>query len=98
MVDLVQVKKEGTLTLRNPPPLLPWTKFIKMSFVCFLSSLREGLKKIKKLAFDQIDFFKIHFLHSPTIHNLKTVLYLLSFEAFNDSMYSTNMVSYDCSP
>ena len=26
------------------------------------------------------------------------VLYLLSFEAFNDSMYSTNMVSSDCSP
>ena len=40
----------------------------------------------------------LHFLHSPTIHSLKTVLYLLSFEAFNDSMYSTNMVSSDFSP
>ena len=28
----------------------------------------------------------------------KTVLYLLSFEAFNDGMYSTNMVYFDCSP
>ena len=25
----------------------------------------------------------IHFIHSPTIHSLKTVLYLISFEAFN---------------
>ena len=31
-----------------------------------------------------IDF--LHFLHSPTIHSLKTVLYLLSFEVFNDGM------------
>ena len=37
-------------------------------------------------------------IHSPTIHSLKTVLYLLSFEAFNDGMYSTNIVSFDCSP
>ena len=35
---------------------------------------------------------KITFLHLPTIHSLKTVLYILSFETFNDSMYSTNMV------
>ena len=28
----------------------------------------------------------------------KTVLYLLSFEAFNDGMYSTNMVYFDYSP
>ena len=40
----------------------------------------------------------IHFLHSTAIHSLKTVLYLLSFEAFNDSMYSTNMVYFDCPP
>ena len=40
----------------------------------------------------------IHFLHSPTIHSLKTILYLLSFEAFNDGIYSTNMVYFDCSP
>ena len=32
---------------------------------------------------------KNHFLHSPTIHSLKTVLYLPSFEACNDNMYST---------
>ena len=43
-------------------------------------------------------FVFLHFLHSPTIHSLKTVLYLLSFEAFNDGMYSTNMVSFYCSP
>ena len=42
--------------------------------------------------------FSFHFLHSPTIHSLKTVLYLRSFEAFNDGMYSTNMVSFYCSP
>ena len=36
----------------------------------------------------------LNFLHSPTIHSLKTVLNLLSFETFNDSMYSTNMVFF----
>ena len=47
----------------------------------------------------KIDFSvkKNHFLHSPTIHSLKIVLYLLSFEAFNDSMYITNMLSSDFS-
>ena len=35
---------------------------------------------------------------TPTIHSLTTVLYLLSFEAFTDSMYSANMVSYDFPP
>ena len=34
----------------------------------------------------------------PLLSSLKTVQYLLSFETFNDSMYSTNMVSSDCSP
>ena len=43
-------------------------------------------------------YFSRHFLHSPNIHSLKTVLYLLSFDDFNDSMYSTNMVSFDCYP
>ena len=28
------------------------------------------------------NIYFLHFLHSPTIHSLKTVLYLLSFEAF----------------
>ena len=43
-------------------------------------------------------FFCHHFLQSPTIYSLKTVQNLLSFEAFNDGMYSTNMVYFDCSP
>ena len=47
---------------------------------------------------NKLYFFCLHFLHSPTIHSLKTVLYLLYFEAFNDGMYSTNMVHFDCSP
>ena len=42
----------------------------------------------------------IFFLHSFTslLSTVSTVLYLLSFEAFNDDMYSTNMVSFDCYP
>ena len=44
-------------------------------------------------------YFKMDFsVKKNTSFTLKTVLYLLSFEAFNDSMYSTNMVSSDCSP
>ena len=57
---------------------------------------KVGVEVVVHLAY--IVFKLFYFLHSPTIHSLKTVLYLLSFEAFNDSMYSTNMVSFDCSP
>ena len=38
-------------------------------------------------------FLLLHFL-IPLLFSLKTVLYLLSFEAFNDGMYSTNMVFF----
>ena len=38
-----------------------------------------------KIYFSIIFSYFLHFLHSPTIHSLKTVLYLL-FEAFNDGV------------
>ena len=84
----------------TPPPTPPPPKlalrilkmfnpfFILMDSIHFKTDF--NMKKEKS--------FSLHFLHSPTIHSLKTVLYLLSFDAFNDGMYSTNMVSFDCSP
>ena len=76
----------GSQNLKMFNPFFPL--FILMDYIHFKTdfSMKKNI------------FLLLHFLPSPTIHSLKTVLYLLSFEAFNDGMYSTNMVSFDWSP
>ena len=41
-----------------------------------------------------MDLCKKKILHFPTINGLKTVLYLLSFEGFNNSMYKLFFLSF----
>ena len=59
----------------------------------FYKTSKHILARIK-----QIDFFTS--FTSPLRFTVsETVLYLLSFEAhFNDGMYITNIVYFDCSP
>ena len=70
--------------LGRTPPLPPsWHSEFGNLFTHFFI-LMDSIHFKTDFSMNKIYFFFSHFLHSPTIHSLKTVLYLLSFEDFND--------------
>ena len=89
-----KIKKVGFLTNSARPPPLPPSWLSEFDFLFYF-----------------LFFILMDSIHFKTYFSMKTKSslpsfpyysqsqnYLLSFEAFNDGMYSTNMVSFDCSP
>ena len=92
-------KKVGFWPTRpDPPPSHRVGTQILNFFLPIFFILMDSIHFKTDFSMKKKCFFCLHFLQSPTIYSLKTVQNLLSCEAFNDGMYSTNMVYFDCSP